>query len=123
MIWNPGLLPQGWTLTHLTAKHASYPFNPDIANVFFRTPQTPEMAPKASVETPKTSVETPKASVKTSVKIIECLERNPEMTLAQVASEVGRSTRAVELATSKLVKAGRLRYVGPKKGGRWDVLK
>jgi len=36
LIWNPGHLPQGWTLGHLTRKHASYPFNPDIANTFFR---------------------------------------------------------------------------------------
>lgn len=36
LIWNPGHLPQGWTLADLTRKHASYPFNPDIANTFFR---------------------------------------------------------------------------------------
>ncbi len=31
LIWNPGHLPQGWTLAQLTAKHASIPFNPDLA--------------------------------------------------------------------------------------------
>ena len=36
MLWNPGHLPEGWTLEHLIAKHASRPFNPDIAGVFFR---------------------------------------------------------------------------------------
>ena len=36
MIWNPGSLPQSWTMAQLLAKHASKPFNPDIANVFFR---------------------------------------------------------------------------------------
>ena len=36
MIWNPGQLPPDWTLDQLTAKHASVPYNPDIANVFFR---------------------------------------------------------------------------------------
>jgi hypothetical protein len=45
----------------------------------------------------KASVET---SVKTSVK----------------------TPRAIELAASKLVKAGRLKYVGPKKGGHWNVM-
>jgi ATP-dependent DNA helicase RecG len=35
MIWNPGHLPEGWTLDHLLAKHASHPFNPEIANTFF----------------------------------------------------------------------------------------
>ncbi|MEA2691026.1 MAG: ATP-dependent helicase RecG [Acidobacteriota bacterium] len=36
LIWNPGHLPEGWTLANLTRKHASYPFNPDIANTLFR---------------------------------------------------------------------------------------
>lgn len=37
MIWNPGELPADWTVAKLLAKHASMPFNPDIANTFFRT--------------------------------------------------------------------------------------
>ena len=64
----------------------------------------------------KTSV---KASVKTGDALLELLRKNPQMTLAEVAAVVGR---AVEMASSKLVKAGRLRYVGPKKGGHWEVL-
>lgn len=64
-----------------------------------------------------------KTSVKTSVKILRLLGDHPEMTLAQVAIEVGKTLRAVELASSKLVKARRLRYVGPQKGGHWEVLK
>jgi ATP-dependent DNA helicase RecG len=36
MIWNPGQLPLNWTVERLLAKHASQPFNPDVANAFFR---------------------------------------------------------------------------------------
>ena len=36
MIWNPGQLPPSWTVEKLKQKHASHPFNPDLANVFFR---------------------------------------------------------------------------------------
>ncbi|MGV3523463.1 MAG: ATP-binding protein [Candidatus Sericytochromatia bacterium] len=36
MIWNSGHLPEHWTLEQFTHKHASAPFNPDIANVFFK---------------------------------------------------------------------------------------
>lgn len=39
MIWNPGQLPPEWTVEKLLAKHASVPFNPDIANAFFRAGQ------------------------------------------------------------------------------------
>ena len=64
-----------------------------------------------------------KTSVKTPMKILQLLEANPTMTHAEVAEEIEKTTRAVELASSKLVKEGRLRYVGPKKGGHWEVLK
>ncbi len=66
----------------------------------------------------KTAVKT---SVKTAVKILRLLAANPSLTLAEVAAEIKKSLRAVELASSKLVKEGRLRYVGPQKGGHWEV--
>lgn len=64
-----------------------------------------------------------KTAVKTPAKILVLLEDRPSMTLAEVAAQIGLSRRAVELASSKLVKAGRLRYVGLQKGGHWEVLK
>ena len=36
MLWNPGQLPPEWTVERLTEKHSSQPYNPDIANAFFR---------------------------------------------------------------------------------------
>jgi len=35
-IWNPGHLPEDWTVENLVGPHASHPGNPDIANAFFR---------------------------------------------------------------------------------------
>jgi ATP-dependent DNA helicase RecG len=37
MIWNEGQLPEDWTIENLLKSHASRPFNPDIANAFFRS--------------------------------------------------------------------------------------
>ncbi|MDR0305322.1 MAG: hypothetical protein LBI42_00640 [Chitinispirillales bacterium] len=37
MIWNEGQLPENWTIEKLLAKHPSIPYNPDIANAFFRS--------------------------------------------------------------------------------------
>jgi len=72
----------------------------------------------------RTSVETPvKTPVKTPEKILEVLRENPGLTLAEVASHTGKSLRAVERATAKMVKEGLLQFVGPKKGGHWQVLK
>jgi len=36
VIWNPGRLPEGWTLKRLLGKHPSHPANPLLANAFFR---------------------------------------------------------------------------------------
>lgn len=153
MIWNPGQLPPQWTVERLLIKHASAPFNPDMASAFFRAGMIeswgrgiermvetcrqagladPVFLAEASgfwvtfafssarVETSvKPSVET---SVKTSVVLLELLRRSPEMTLAEVATEVGLTVRAVEMASAKLVKAGKLRHIGPQKGGHWEVM-
>jgi hypothetical protein len=38
-----------------------------------------------------------------------------------VAEAVGKSLSAVERASANLVRVGKLKYVGPKKGGHWEV--
>ena len=172
-IWNPAVLPEGWGLNDLLREHASLPYNPNIANAFFRageieawgrgiqrifqdcrdakTPrpklrltghdlwlefafapdylravsstggEEPVSEPaRASVKTPvKTPVETP---VKAPVEILRLLADKPSMTLAEVAAEIGKSISSVERASAKLVKAGKLRHVGPTKGGHWEVI-
>lgn len=35
-VWNQGQLPDDWTVAQLLDKHPSLPYNPDIANTFFR---------------------------------------------------------------------------------------
>ncbi len=35
-IWNPGFLPEKWTIRKLFAAHSSIPYNPLVANAFFR---------------------------------------------------------------------------------------
>lgn len=36
-IWNEGQLPENWTVDKLLHEHSSRPYNPDIANAFFRS--------------------------------------------------------------------------------------
>ena len=167
VLWSSGQLPQDWTIERLLGKHPSAPYNPLLANAFFRAGYieswgrgiekinrecrehdiapplydygmsglmltfmaNPEHLRAARGEQEnkqhrgdapqKTSVKT---SVKTPEKILRLLAANPSMTLAEVAAEIKKSLRAVELGSSKLVKEGRLRYVGPQKGGHWEVL-
>lgn len=37
LFWNEGQLPENWTVKTLLEKHASRPYNPDIANALFRS--------------------------------------------------------------------------------------
>jgi len=162
-IWNPGELPENWSQAKLLGPHPSQPYNPDVANAFFRAGEieawgrgiqrvldacreagTPE--PRIRVEPGDVWVEFPfsasyldsisgtgermatvktpvKAPVKTPVNILHLLAARPDMTLAEVAETIGKSLSAVERASAKLVKEGRLRYVGPRKGGRWEVVR
>nr|WP_280639602.1 Fic family protein [Aeromonas veronii] len=59
---------------------------------------------------------------KTPQVILAELTTEPTITLKQVAERIGKSTSTVERAVAVLVKDGRLRFVGPRKSGRWEVL-
>jgi ATP-dependent DNA helicase RecG len=74
-------------------------------------------------ETPvKTLVKTPvKTLVKTPELVLMTLKENPRLTLAEVADAINKSVSAVERASTKLVKAGKLKHIGPPKGGHWEV--
>jgi ATP-dependent DNA helicase RecG len=162
VIWNSGELPENWTNEKLMGRHSSEPYNPDIANTFFRAGEieawgrgiqrvleacqeagtpTPEILAEprdlrfefpfskaylASLSaeipegtTPKTPVKTP---VKTPDRVLALLRENPNLTLVKVAAALEKSTSAIERAAKKLGDAGKLKYMGPQKGGHWEVL-
>ncbi len=80
----------------------------------------PDAVGESSVKTPvKTLVKT---LVKTPVLILAQLADDPHQSLADIAPLIGKSLSAVERACSKLVKSGKLRFVGPKKGGYWEIV-
>jgi ATP-dependent DNA helicase RecG len=68
---------------------------------------------------PKSS---PKSKVKTEDKILDLIRQDDTTTTAQLGNLLGISKRAVLKQIDKLKNQGRLRRVGPAKGGRWEVL-
>ena len=75
----------------------------------------------------KTPVKTPvetrvKPRVKTPEAILVVLKEDRSLTLAEVAERIGKSVSAVERAAKKLGDQGRLKHVGPQKGGHWEVV-
>lgn len=59
--------------------------------------------------------------VKTPEAILQVLKEDGTLTLVEVANRIGKSVSAVERAAKKLKDQGRLIYVGPRKGGQWQV--
>jgi predicted HTH transcriptional regulator len=87
---------------------------------------TVETAVETAVEKPmsiEVAVETAvEKRASTPESILMALSEHPDWTLKQVSQKIDRSIRVVETAASQLVADGKLRHVGPKKGGHWEVL-
>ena len=105
-------------LTEAQCSDVKVRFNTLFTLVFPRPTYTPDSGGELPITPVETPVETP---VKTPDMILWQLKENPEMTLTEVASTIGKSLSAVERASSKLVKQGKLKHVGPQKGGHWEV--
>ena len=63
-----------------------------------------------------------KSSQKSSQKIIELMQGNPTITIADLAQSVGVTDRAIKKQIEKLKAQGRIRRIGPDKGGHWEVV-
>ena len=63
-----------------------------------------------------------KSKEKGKEKILALLFANPHATTADLLTETGLSVSGVEKNIRELKAAGRLRRVGPDKGGHWEVV-
>mgnify|MGYP003344015546 CR=1 FL=1 len=64
-----------------------------------------------------------KTPQKTPDAIVNLLGAQPELSFAEIAAILGKSESAIKRAIRKLRELGRLARIGPKKGGRWRVIK
>jgi ATP-dependent DNA helicase RecG len=62
------------------------------------------------------------SSGKTEDQILDFLSDRPKMTIPELAEELGITTRGVEKQIMNLRREGRLRRIGPAKGGYWEVI-
>ena len=58
----------------------------------------------------------------TSKKIVDIVEDNPCVTIAQVAELLQMNIRGIAKHFQKLQQQGILRRIGPDKGGHWEVV-
>ncbi|HCU01580.1 TPA: hypothetical protein DIC62_02150, partial [Candidatus Nomurabacteria bacterium] len=56
-------------------------------------------------------------------KILKFIQLNKNITISELAEELMISSTAVENNLAKLKKEGRIKRVGPDKGGYWKIIK
>ena len=60
---------------------------------------------------------------KTLDAILLLLDENPSLSIHEIAEKINKSESAVERAIRKLREEGRLKRIGPAKGGHWEIIK
>ena len=68
----------------------------------------------------ETKIETFK---KTSELILDTIKKNPSLTNKELAAICGITTDGVYYQLKQLKASGKIRRVGPNKGGHWEVIK
>ena len=143
-----GELHFGLTPEALFREHESMPWNPMIARTFYRrgiietwgrgTLKIARLMRERGLEPPavvvregavvvtfrvsapvKAPVKTP---VKTDAAILRLLREQPDLNMAELARLLAKAPRTIERAVKKLRDSGRLRRIGPDKGGHWQVV-
>jgi len=70
----------------------------------------------------KTVVKTKiKTKVKTGEAILTLIRENPSITRGELATHLNLTTNGIDWNLSKLKKEGRLKRIGPDKGGYWEI--
>jgi ATP-dependent DNA helicase RecG len=77
---------------------------------------------KSNGEGPAGETGSQKSSQKSSQKIIDIMRGNPAVTIAELTKSVGVTDRAIKKQIEKLKAEGRVRRIGPDKGGHWEVI-
>jgi ATP-dependent DNA helicase RecG len=77
---------------------------------------------KAVISSEEPDAGSEKSSEKSSEKILGLLKADPKLAARAIANALGISPRAVEKQIAKLRGEGRIRHIGPAKGGHWEVV-
>ena len=173
-IYNPGSLPDGWTLDRLFEPHPSHPYNPDIAGAFFwageietwgrgisrvvracRSAGAPDpmirlepgglwfefrfsdeylesVGMKGAREDRAGQGDGPRvaesvrgrvdnAGISKATRILALLRKHPTLTHAGLAEAMGISRHSVRHHLDKLRASGRVRRVGSRRAGHWEI--
>ena len=150
-ISNDCILPSGWTVETLMGKHRSKPFNPNIANGFFRAgfietwgrgiEKICEACRNYGTTLPEYTVypedimikfEALNTDINTDIntdtdfkaeKLLEYLKENPKVTQKGLAEYFNVTKRTIERNMNILKKENLIERVGNNRSGYWKILK
>ena len=149
-IINGGVLPEGWTVETLLSSHRSMPYNPDIANTFFRAGEieawgrgieriitackndgfsTPDFRYDASgiQSDQKTTQKTTQKAIQNLTEqqqaILSFLKGHPKATRKEISESLSNITEdGVKYNLSRLQELGLLKRIGGRKQGYWQII-
>jgi len=89
--------------------------------MFIATVHRKELDEKRLVE--KGSLKsTQKSTLKSTQKIIELMQDDPTITIADLALSIGITEWAIKKQIRKMKAQGRIQRIGPDKGGHWQTM-
>ena len=160
IISNRCILPEGWTVETLMEPHDSIPYNPDIANVFYRAgfienwgrgieticsacrelgAEQPTYELRGNslrvrfVALQSALIDEPKApngqgdqkdvqkENDLETRVLALIAKNNNITMSQIADQLGVSYKTVQRLMDKLKEAGRIERKGGKRFGYWEI--
>ncbi len=93
------------------------------ANLFTAMVPRNELPGSVKPEIDEETVESSqKSSQNSSQKIVNLMRNDPAITIADLVQNIGITDRAIKKQIEKLKVQGRIRRVGPDKGGHWEVV-
>jgi ATP-dependent DNA helicase RecG len=148
ILWNPGKLPLDLNINQLKDKHPSIPRNKYIANIFFKSgnieawgrginkivngfasanlpePIFEELGNGLQVTMFSRYVENVPENVpeNRAVKILNMISSNKDITMQEISTQLDVTIKTIKRDIAKLKEMGKLKRIGPDKGGYWVVL-
>ena len=141
IIWNAGELPDKWTVQSLKRKHPSIPFNPDVANAFFRagmieawgrgTIKIINDCRRAKIPIPSFRYDMLGFVVEfknfmgklNAIDItISLIRENKNITINELAKKIELSQVTTKRIIKKLLDEKRIKRVGGDKVGAWQII-
>lgn len=139
MIWNEGELPQDWTVAKLKIKHPSRPYNPDIANAFFRaglieswgrgTIKIINEMRKAQLPAPNFKYDDSGVyiifsfgKVDLEKQILDLISENTKITVVKLAEILETNDKKIKRTLKELQDKKLLERIGTNRSGEWKIL-